>query len=172
MLAIRSEEKADHSRVFEILTAAFERSNEANLVEVLRSSAEPYISIVAEEDGRILGHIFFSPVEIESSGEPSGLAGLAPVAVDPAHQGLGIGGALIRAGLERCRELGWQAVFLVGDPAYYARFGFALASPMRFSYGNPAFDAVFQVYEVSPGVLDGHGGRVLFHPALAETGCG
>ena len=172
MLAIRSEEKADHARVFEIQTAAFERSNEANLVEVLRASAEPYVSLVAEDDGRILGHIFFSPVEIESSGEPPGSAGLAPVAVDPAHQGLGIGGALIRAGLERCRELGWQAVFLIGNPVYYSRFGFALASPMGFSYGSPALDSVLQGYELSPGVLDGHGGRGRFHPAFAETGCG
>ncbi len=172
MLVIRSEDKADHARVFEILTAAFERNNEANLVEILRSSTKPYISLVAEDDGQILGHIFFSAVEIESSGEPSGMAGLAPVAVDPGHQGLGIGGALIRAGLERCRELGWQAVFLVGDPAYYTRFGFALASPMRFTYGDPAFDAVLQAHEVSPGALDGHGGRVRFHPAFAETGCG
>jgi putative acetyltransferase len=172
MFTIRSEEKADHARVFEILTAAFERNNEANLVEVLRSSAEPQISLVAEDDGRILGHIFFSPVEIEASGEPPGLAGLAPVSVDPAHQGLGIGGALIRAGLERCRELSWQAVFLVGNPAYYSQFGFALASPMGFSYGDPAFDAVLQAHEVSPRTLDGHGGRVRFHPAFAATGCG
>ena len=172
MFMIRSEEKADHARVFEILTAAFERSNEANLVEALRSSTEPHISLVAEDDGRILGHIFFSPVEIEPSGEPPGLAGLAPVAVDPAHQGLGIGAALIRAGLERCRELGWQAVFLVGDPAYYSRFGFVLASPMRFTYGSPVFDAVLQAHEISPGVLNGQGGRVRFHPAFTETGCG
>jgi putative acetyltransferase len=172
MLAIRAEETADHARVFEIQAAAFERRNEADLVEILRRSADPQLSLVAEEGDRILGHIFFSPVEIEPSRESPGVAGLAPVAVDPAHQGRGIGAALVRAGLEGCPALGWRAIFLVGDPRYYSRIGFVLASPMGFRYGSPLFDPVLQVYEFSEGVLGGHGGRVRFHPAFAETGCG
>ncbi len=151
MPAIRTEEKADHTRVFEIQAGAFGRRNEADLVEILRRSADPHLSLVAEEGGRILGHIFFSPVEIESSRDSPGVAGLAPVAVDPAHQGLGIGAALIRTGLLACPALGWQAVFLVG---------------------SPLFDSVLQVHEVSAGVLGGNSGRVRFHPAFAETGCG
>ncbi len=172
MIAIRAEEKADHVRVFEIQAAAFERCNEADLVEILRRSADPHLSLVAEEGGRILGHIFFSPVEIESSRDSPGVAGLAPVAVDPAHQGLGIGAALIRTGLLACPALGWQAVFLVGSPRYYSRFGFTLAAPMGYTYGSPLFDSALQVHEISAGGLGGNGGRIRFHPAFAETGCG
>lgn len=172
MLAIRAEEKSDHARVFEIQAAAFGRRNEADLVEMLRTSAHPQISLVAEEQGQILGHIFFSPVEIESSQDSPSVAGLAPVAVDPAHQRRGIGSALIRAGLHGCRELGWQAVFLVGNPAYYSRFGFSLAFPRSFTYGNPLFDSALQVFESHPGVLAGCRGRVRFHAAFSQTGCG
>jgi len=178
MLVIRAEEETDETRILEIQAAAFERQNEADLVAMLRRAADPHISLVAEDGGRVLGHIFFSPVEIESSpGLPDlpdqrGLAGLAPVAVDPAHQGRGVGSALIRAGLAACPALGWGAVFLVGDPRYYARFGFVMASPKGFTYGSPLFDSVLQVHELSAGALDGHGGRVRFHRAFGDTGCG
>lgn len=171
MLTIRAEAGADHAHVFAIQTAAFGRRNEGDLVEALRAGSAASLSLVAEDEGRILGHVFFSPVTIESPGSPDA-AGLAPVAVDPAHQGRGIGAALVAAGLEACPRLGWQAVFLVGDARYYARFGFTLAAPLGFTYGDPALDAALQVRAFGADVLEGHGGRVRFHPAFVETGCG
>ncbi len=171
MLAIRAEETSDHARVFAIQAAAFGRRNEAELVELLRASASPQLSLVAVEAGRILGQVFFSPVTIESPRAPCA-AGLAPVAVEPAHQGRGIGSALIRAGLEACPGLGFEAVFLVGDPRYYSRFGFALAAPLGFSSGSPRFDPVLQVHEIRRRALAGCRGRVRFHRAFEEAGCG
>jgi putative acetyltransferase len=171
-IEIRAEVPADYGRVFEVESAAFERRNEAELVEALRSSAHPYVSLVAVSDGQIVGHIFFSPVTFESYPEAPPAGSLGPVAVDLAHQGQGIGGALVRAGLEQCPRHGWSSVFLVGDPAYYSRFGFALAAARGLTYGNPFFDAVLQVFDLNPGALDGCEGRVCFHPAFAaaETG--
>ena len=171
MVSIRPEQSTDPPRVFEIQAEAFGRRNEAELVNLLRASAQPQISLVAEESGRVVGHIFFSPVEIESAGSPRA-AGLAPVAVAPDQQGRGVGAALIRAGLERCPGVGWKAVFLVGAPGYYSRFGFGLAARRGFSYGDPLFDSVLQVHELEPDALDGHGGLVRFHRSFAETGCG
>ncbi|NRA08004.1 MAG: N-acetyltransferase [Myxococcales bacterium] len=172
MIAIRAEVEADHERVLEIQAAAFGRQNEADLVEALRRSAHPMLSLVAEEGGGISGHVFFSPVGLDPPATAPPLGGLAPVAVEPERQGQGIGSALIRAGLERCPALGWQAVFLVGNPAYYARFGFELAAPTGLRYGDPRFDPVLQVLEFQPGALAACSGRLCFHPAFAETGCG
>jgi putative acetyltransferase len=172
MPTIRPETEADFARVFEVQAAAFEQRNEAEVVDALRRAKLPCVSLVAEEAGRIVGHIFFSPVEIEGArGEPP-LGGLAPVGVEPECQGQGIGGALVRAGLEACKPLGWRAVFLVGAPAYYSRFGFVAAAPLGFTYGNPHFDAALQVIELEAGALEGHRGRVVFHSAFAENGTG
>ncbi|MFI5393943.1 MAG: GNAT family N-acetyltransferase [Candidatus Binatia bacterium] len=170
MMQIRPELSADHERVFAIHETAFERSNEATLVSLLRSCTSPQLSLVAEVDGRVVGHVFFSPVFIDSSTGAPPAAGLAPLAVDPEFQGCGVGSALVRAGLRRCPELGWQAAFLVGDPAYYSRFGFVLAATLGLHYRNEAFDPVFQVVEFMTGALRACQGRVRFHDAFARSG--
>jgi len=169
VIAVRAEGDADHARVHEIHAAAFGRLDEAELVEALRRLAHPRLSLVAEREGRVVGHVFFSPVALEGTAGGPAAAGLAPVAVDPAHQGSGVGSALVRAGLRRCPERGWRAVFLVGDPDYYARFGFALAAPAGFTYGDPHLDPALQVLELERGALAGHRGRVRFHPAFAGS---
>lgn len=172
MMEIRPESSPDHERVFEVEAAAFRRPNEARLVDTLRALAHPYLSLVALSEGEIVGHIFFSPVELEGRPDAPPIAALAPVAVDPAHQGKGVGSALVRAGLEGCAAHGWRAVFLVGNPAYYSRFGFVLAAPRGFTYQSRDFDAVFQVIDLGPDSLDGCAGRVLYHSAFAEAGRG
>ena len=169
MIQIRSEVPSDHDRVHEIHRAAFGRSNEAELVSELRSCSSPQISLVAEADGEVVGHIFFSPVAVDSQSAAAVAAGLAPVSVVPAAQGQGVGSALIRAGLARCPTVGWRAVFVLGDPSYYSRFGFVLAAPLGFRYESEAFDAAFQVLELEEGVLSGCRGRVRYHPAFGEV---
>jgi putative acetyltransferase len=166
---VRPEAAADRERVFAVQSAAFGRPNEARLVDALREAAHPQLSLVAEAAGRVVGHVFFSPVSVGARGAPAA-SGLAPVGVDPAHQGLGIGSALIREGLRRCPSLGWQAVFLVGNPRYYARFGFVPAAPAGLRYLGEAFDPVFQVIELAPGALAGASGLVAFHDAFERTG--
>lgn len=168
-IEIRPETSADHGLVYDVERAAFGRRNEADLVETLREEARPQLSLVAELDGGIAGHVFFSPATIETQPDAARFGALGPVAVDPAQQGRGIGSALVRAGLEQCPRHLWSAVFLVGNPAYYSRFGFVLAAPRGLSYGEPAFDPVFQVVTLKPGALDGCRGRVHFHPAFAAA---
>jgi putative acetyltransferase len=164
-IRIRDERPDEVERVHELQTAAFGRRSEADLVDALRASADPQLSLVAEQDGRIVGHAFFSPVTIDATGSPPA-AGLAPVGVWPQDQGRGVGSALVRAGLGRCPALGWQAVFLVGSPAYYGRFGFELAAPRGFHYHSELFDSVFQVIELEADALGGLRGFVRYHPAL------
>lgn len=163
---VRPETAADHARVDEIQRAAFGRDEEAALVRALRAQARPQISLVAERAGRLVGHVFLSPVTIEGPASPPPVGGLAPVGVDPEHQGQGVGSALVRAGLREAAAIGWQAVFLLGDPAYYARFGFTLAAPAGLRYESELFDPAFQTIELVPGALAGQRGWIRYHDAF------
>ena len=92
----------------------------------------------------------------------------ASLAVSPEVQGHGAGSALVRAGLGECLSLGWQAVFLLGNPAYYSRFGFSLAAPQGFRYESENFDHAFQLIELVPNALSGCSGWVRYHEAFSE----
>jgi CDP-diacylglycerol--glycerol-3-phosphate 3-phosphatidyltransferase len=168
-IRIHAETPTDHGRVYAIQTAAFGGPNEAELVDALRASAHPQLSLVAEVESELVGHIFFSPVSIDGPLSAPPCAGLAPVGVLPSHQGRGIGTALIRTGLDRCSDLGWKAVFLVGNPDFYSRFGFALAAPRGLRYESASFDTVFQVLELQRGALRDRRGWVRYHEAFART---
>jgi putative acetyltransferase len=165
---IRPERPPDYSRVDQIHRAAFGQDGEARLVESLRKRASPHLSLVAEIGDELVGHVMFSPVSIEGVGDPPPIAGLAPLAVSPEAQGQGAGSALVRAGLSDCDSIGWQAVFLLGDPAYYSRFGFDLAATRGLRYESEAFDAAFQFIELVPGALSGCRGWVRYHEAFSE----
>lgn len=127
LMQIRPERAADIPAIHAVNRAAFETSTEADLVDALRQRAEPIISLVAENAGSIVGHILFSPVTLLGHEELS-IMGRAPMAVLPAEQRRGIGSALVRAGLERCKQLPCGAVVVLGHPDYYPRFGFVPAS--------------------------------------------
>ncbi|HSB02628.1 MAG TPA: N-acetyltransferase [Anaerolineales bacterium] len=136
---IRPEEAKDIEQVREILRAAFPTDAESRLVDALRANGKAVISLVAMHNDQVLGHILFSPVSITSPGgaTPPGTTqgiGLAPVAVRPGVQSQGIGSELIRAGLRRCQELGYDYCVVLGSPKYYQRFGFEKAS--RFGVQN------------------------------------
>ena len=170
-LPIRPETPRDRTRVYALQQAAFGRRAEADLVDALRASVQPQVSLVAEIDAEIVGHVFFSPVSIGApgaGGPPA--AALAPIGVLPAHQGRGIGSALVRRGLADCAALGFRAVFLVGDPAYYGRLGFELAAPRGLHYVSSGFDPAFQVCELERGALAGWRGFVEFPAAFAALG--
>lgn len=165
-ILVRSETPADHERVDAIQRAAFGRAAEAELVQALRAQVSPQVSLVAEASGAVVGHVFLSPVTIDGPHPTPPVGGLAPVGVAPAHQGRGVGTALVRAGLREATQVGWQAVFLLGDPAYYARFGFRLAAPDGLRYENELFDAAFQVVELVPGALADQRGWVRYPEAF------
>jgi putative acetyltransferase len=164
---IRAEAPGDAPAIFAVQAAAFARPDEARLVDALRGAVRPAVSRVAVLDGRVVGHVLVTPVRIETArGEAPACGGLAPLGVEPALQGRGIGGALVRAALAGAREL-WPAVFLLGSPAYYGRFGFELAAPRGLHYESHAFDAGFQVLLLRPGALDGIRGLVRYADAFA-----
>lgn len=165
-MIVRPELPGDRAAVRVVNESAFGQPTEADLVEALHRAGAATVALVAEIDGAVAGHILFSPVEVEP---PAGrlLLGLAPMAVAPHLQRIGIGSRLVRAGLERCRELGRAGVVVLGHPEYYPRFGFVPAHRLglRCEYDVPP--EVFMAQELAPGALAGTAGLVLYHSAFA-----
>lgn len=161
MVIVRPESKADEASVFQINESAFGSPGEAKLVDALRPIASPQISLVAALDGDVVGHIFFSPVEVGSG--PRAIA-LAPVAVAPEQQNRGIGSLLVREGLERCREIDEPLVFVLGHTTYYPRFGFRVAHEHGLYYREPGPNPAFMFTELEPGALAGRSGQVRYLP--------
>jgi putative acetyltransferase len=166
-MLIRTERGTDRAAVHAVNAAAFPTPAEADLVDALRRQARPLVSLVAERDGTVVGHILFSPLSLGERSDP-GIMGLAPMAVAPEHQRSGIGSALVRAGLDACRELGFAAVVVLGHPEYYPRFGFvpSVRYGIRSEYDVP--DEVFMVLELVPGSLRDTAGTVKYHPAFGN----
>lgn len=126
-LIIRAETQEDYSAVEQIHRSAFRTDAESKVVNAIRANGNAVISLVAVKDDKVVGHILFSPVSTHPPTPEKGL-GLAPVAVLPEFHSQGIGSALIRAGLEECRKLGYDYAVVLGGPKYYMRFGFEKAS--------------------------------------------
>jgi len=129
-LRIRKEKRDDYPIITEVLSLAFGRKNEGHLVERLRVNPSflPELSIVAEIESSIIGHILFFPVSIVSGNVRLPSLALAPISVVPDYQGRGVGKELIEYGLKRSAELGSKSVIVLGHAAYYPRFGFRPAS--------------------------------------------
>ena len=138
-LPLRRAGPADASAIREIHLAAFPTPAEADLVERLERDRDSILSLVAERNGRPAGHILLSRMRVSGDGRDYRALGLGPVAVLPDLQRKGLGSALIRAALAEAKEAGEELVFLVGDPAYYRRFGFAAetAAPFASPYAGP-----------------------------------
>ncbi len=141
-ITVRAERSDDFEAIDEIVSAAFlaefGATTEAALVRTMRERGELVadLTLVAEADGRIVGHIAFSEVTLD--GHAARGLGLAPVSVAPDVQGLGIGSLLITTALELAEQRGWRFVVLLGHPGYYPRFGFAPAAPFGLTgdYGD------------------------------------
>lgn len=130
-MIIRQEKNEDYPAIRQIVTDAFldeehTDHDEQNLVERIRESKEyiPALSLVAEEEGKVVGHIMFSEILI---GEEKAVT-LAPLAVAPGCQGTGVGGTLIREGHKSAKELGFKFSVVLGHPGYYPKFGYVPAS--------------------------------------------
>ena len=153
MSLIREERPEDAEAVHAVLVAAFGREAEARLVERLRASGKIVCALVAEEKGLALGHMVFSQIAVESGGSEIPVLALAPLAVVPAFQRLGVGSALVSAGLERCRMERHARVLVVGDPVYYGRFGFVPASSFGLKCPFPAPKEAFMAIELEPAAF-------------------
>lgn len=165
MTSVRPELVSDHDAVRQIHTLAFGGPTEASLVDALRGSSGS-ASLVATEAGTVVGHILCTAARVLRAGGHVRVAGLGPMAVSPARQRHGIGSQLVRRGLEECRRRGYEAVVVVGHPAYYPRFGFHPGSTfgLRCQFDVP--DEAFMATELRPGALSG-GGEVVFAPEFS-----
>ena len=168
MALVRPEEARDRDAALEVERLAFGSDEEPAIVEAVRDE-EGSFALVAEEEGAIVGHVQFSRAWI---GETAVVA-LGPVGVLPERQGHGIGSELIRDGLGEARSRGEAAVILLGDPAFYPRFGFEPAS--SFGLANPCAGVRPDGFEIAEedfmvALLGGArlAGEVRWHPAFGE----
>lgn len=144
-VVIRDESRSDVQAIRRVYLEAFPTGEEADLVEALRRAGDAAMSVLAEVETpgglEVIGHAVLSPVALAEQRGIAGYLGLAPVAVTPAWQGRGVGSALVRRLIERARGASARGVFVLGDPAFYSRFGFEPAYPHGFSTRFVATDA-------------------------------
>jgi putative acetyltransferase len=165
-VVVRAELPRDSEQVRTVNEEAFARPNEASLVEALRGLPHS-ISLVASARERIIGHILFTPLQIEGSPKEVVAVGLGPMAVLPEFQRQGVGSQLVRAGLDSCRASKNDAVVVVGHPEFYPRFGFvpAITKGLRCEFDVPP--EVFMVLELRTGALSSPGGFVKYRPEFS-----
>ncbi|MFV3370765.1 GNAT family N-acetyltransferase [Pseudomonas sp. NY15435] len=164
--SIRPEHPEDLSVIREVTTAAFAEAEhssgtEGAIVDALRAAGALSISLVATVEGVVVGHVAFSPVTLD--GADLGWYGLGPVSVRPDLHGRGIGAALIHAGLERLAALGAKGCVVLGDPAYYPRFGFHQDPAIQYAGVPPEYFMALS--------LDGSkaAGQVAYHSGFSAT---
>jgi putative acetyltransferase len=168
-LVCRQELPADSPAIRAVEIAAFNRPNEADLVDALRSRGGLTLSAVATLDGEIVGHIAYSPVTIESDRGSFNALALAPMAVLPDWQRQGVGSSLIEWSLNESRRAGHELVIVVGHPEFYSRFGFVPALPrgVRCPFAVPV--EAFLVLELQPGALGGRAGMARYRSEFAAV---
>lgn len=164
---IRPETDADRAAVRNVNRAAFPTEVEANLVDALRDGGYGRVSLVAEQAGTIVGHIFFSDLPIHTATGAISALSLAPMAVLPDHQRRGVGSRLVADGLLACRQAGHRIVLVLGHPEFYPRFGFSadLARTLQSPFGG---GAAWMALELVPGALAGVQGRVEYPPPFRQ----
>jgi putative acetyltransferase len=167
-ITIREEQSNDVAAIRRVILEAFEGPVEAELVDKLRANGKFELSLVAEVDGQVVGYILFTGVHIEKATPSPRTLGIAPLAVLKEFQRKGVGSALMRASLERCREMGHDAIVVVGHPEYYPKFGFLPASRygLRCEYEVP--EDVFMALELRAESLLGVRGLVRYQPEFGE----
>jgi putative acetyltransferase len=165
-MQIRFEEPADIEAIRALVTTAFANAphssgTEAAIVDALRRAGALAVSLVAEDGGEIIGHVAFSPVTINA--KPTDWFGLGPVAVRADKQRGGVGQALIRAGLDSLKEQGARGCVVLGDPAYYARFGFCSDSDLHYG------DVPAEYFQRLSFENERPTGMVKYHQAFLES---
>ena len=163
---IRPATQEDAAGIRAVHLAAFPTGAEAGLVEALAREGAAIVSLVEARQGEIVGHILLSRMTVSGDGRPLRAQGLAPVGVLPGFQGGGIGAGLIEAALTIARAIGEDLVFLLGEPDYYARFGFsaATAAPFASPYAGPWFVAL----ALQPGFPPPTAGEAAYARAFSD----
>ena len=168
-MIIRPEKPQDYEAIRRVNLLAFGQEDEARLVEALRRSDAfiPGLSLVAEEEGRIVGHILFTRIHIKSEIRSVEALALAPMCVLPEMQRRGIGSALVEIGLEQCAELGHRLVIVVGHPHFYPRFGFRPAAESGIQAPFPVPSEAFMALALVPDALSWASGLVVYPPEFS-----
>lgn len=168
-VVLRRERSGDAAAIRGVLEAAFNRRAEADLVDELRRERAVVAAFVALLDSRIVAHVLFSRVVIETSDAPLPAVALAPVAVVPEHQRVGIGARLVNFGLESLRGRGERIAFVLGDPNYYKRFGFS--TDLARALSTPFPPSAYMALELSADALVGVRGSVTYPAAFGVAPC-
>jgi putative acetyltransferase len=171
IVTLRDERAGDVDAIGRVIAAAFAEAPqhgqfERQIVDALRADGALSVSLVAERDERVIGHVAFSPVSI--AGEPAGSHGwygLAPLAVRPECRRQSVGAGLVRTGLDALRRLGARGCVVLGDPAYYARFGFVSSGDLVFTDAPPAYFLALALDEAAPRPSGAVRYHDAFHPA-------
>lgn len=165
---IRPEQERDFKEIYQLVKTAFESAavsngDEQNFVDRLRTGSGYVedLALVAEENGRLIGHVMLTEGQLWQEGEGRTMLLLAPLSVARENRGRGIGAALVKEALDRARNKWYEAVFLVGDPAYYSRFGFKGISEFDLKPSLDIPPQYVQVFELIPGALGDQAGAVI-----------
>ena len=161
-VVIRQEAADDLETIQAVHRLAFDGDEESRLVDALRAEGWVRASLVAEAEGRVIGHIMFSDLPILTPDATIPALSLAPLAVIPGKQRQGVGSALVREGLQFCRTHRHQIVVVLGHPKFYPRFGFSAKLTERLK--SPFSGEAFMAMELVPGALDGLEGKVRYPP--------
>lgn len=169
-MTIRTEKNGDELLIREINLAAFGQSAEADVIDALRKNCKEFISLVALDDEKIVGHILFTPAIIESASKIIYGMGLAPMAVLPEYQNKGIGSNLVTAGLDRMKKLNIPFIIVLGHPDYYPRFGFEIASKYKINCeyeGVP--DEAFMILILDKNKMKNVKGAAKYRPEFSSA---
>lgn len=168
-MTIRPEKPEDIPAIRIVNERAFGSTAEADLVDALRRNGKATISLVAEDEGRVVGHILFSLVTVETGERELVCVGLAPMAVLPEFQNRGVGSLLVKNGLDRCREDGHSFAVVLGHSHYYPRFGFTPASHFGIRSEYEVADENFMAIELREGALQNQAGVARYQPEFNEV---
>ncbi|KQZ82966.1 GCN5 family acetyltransferase [Mesorhizobium sp. Root157] len=164
MMSIRAATPRDREAIRLVEEHAFGQHAEAGLVDALVGDGDAVVELVAEEDGQVIGHILFSRLLVKQAGASFAAVALAPLAVEPSFHGTGIGGALVREAHIRLKTAGEKLSVVLGDPAYYGRFGYSHARAAKFEsdYQGDALQAL--AWDEAP-----ESGRLVYAPAFSTA---
>ena len=163
-MEIRPEQPGDGPAIRRVNELAFGGPAEADLVESLRQRGAVLLSLVAVGEAEVIGHALFTVADVVSAEGAEPIAALGPMAVLPGHQRGGVGGRLLRRGLELLRAEEHRGVVVLGHPGYYPKFGFAPAGEFGISCEFDVPDEVFMAIELQDGALANCPGRVRYQP--------
>lgn len=166
MPRIRPERPEDIAAIHALNEAAFPTCAEADLVDTLRDEGAHVLSLVAVDGDRVVGHILFSPVVIETKAGALDALGLGPMALLPERQREGTGSKLVTASLMQCTAIDYPAVVVLGHPEYYPRFGFLRADRFGITCEFPSPPEAFMIKELQAGALAGKSGIAKYHAAF------